>query len=79
MPNELCITYPEMQVFAHTKLTLMSGPLMPLPCLETICMASLADVNLHIFLSDHFKGLMVYKSSFFLHYLTFLSGGDQLQ
>ena len=29
MPIELCITYPEMLVFAHTRLAIVSGPLMP--------------------------------------------------
>ena len=29
MPIELCITYPEMWVFAHTRLAIVSGPLMP--------------------------------------------------
>ena len=29
MPIELCITYAEMLVFAHTRLTIVSGPLMP--------------------------------------------------
>jgi len=29
MPIELCITYPEMLVFAHTRLVIVSGPLMP--------------------------------------------------
>ena len=29
MPIELCITYPEMSVFAHTRLAIVSGPLMP--------------------------------------------------
>jgi len=29
MPTELCITYPEMLVFAHTRLAIVSGPLMP--------------------------------------------------
>jgi len=38
MPTKLYITYPEMQVFANTKLTIVSGPLMPY--LETIYIAS---------------------------------------
>jgi len=29
MPTELCITYREIYVFAHTKLTIVSGDLMP--------------------------------------------------
>ena len=29
MPIELCITYPEMLAFAHTRLAIVSGPLMP--------------------------------------------------
>jgi len=49
MPTELRIAYPEMKVFAHTTLTIMSGPLMP--CLETIYTASFADVNLQSFYS----------------------------
>jgi len=29
MPIELCITYPEMLVFAHTRLAIVSRPLVP--------------------------------------------------
>jgi len=28
MPAEYCVTYPEIQVFAHTRLAIVSGPLM---------------------------------------------------
>jgi len=49
-------------------------------CLETICMASFANVSFHqVFLSDHFKGLMLVKSSSFFYCLTLLYDGDQLQ
>jgi len=50
-------TYPEMQVFAHTRSTVM--PRLAMPCLETICMNSFAHVSLHqILLFDHFLGLI---------------------
>ena len=35
MPIELCITYPEMLVFTHTRLAIVLEPLMP--CWETTC------------------------------------------
>jgi len=64
MPTELCITYPEMQEFARTRLAIVSVPLMP--CLETICMTSFADANLHqTFLSDQFKDLMLFTNLHF--------------
>jgi len=45
-------------------LTIAWGPLMP--CLETICMDSFADVSLHqIILFDHFKGLMLFANLHF--------------
>jgi len=45
------------KLFAHTKLTIVSGPLMS--CLATICMVLLNDVHLHItFLSDRIKSQM---------------------
>ena len=65
MPIELCITYAEMLVFAHTRLAIVSGPLMP--CWETTCIDFLYDAHLHptfmrsLQMSDAF-----YESSFFL-------------
>ena len=42
-------------VFARTRLTITSGPLMP--CLEIVCMDSFANVSLHqILVFSHFKG-----------------------
>jgi len=58
MPIELCIrpTYPEMLVFAHTRLAIVSGPLQP--CWETTRIDFLYDVHLHpAFLFDRFKCL----------------------
>jgi len=58
MPTELCITYPEMLVFAHTKLAIVSEPLMP--CRGTICIDFLCDAHLHpTFLFLRFKCLML--------------------
>ena len=55
---ELCITFPEMLVFAHTRLAIVSVPLMPWG--ETTCMDFLCDAHLHAtFLSDSFKCLML--------------------
>jgi len=48
MPTKLYITDPEMQVFANTKLTIVSGPLMPY--LETIYIASNVWCFLQIFI-----------------------------
>jgi len=36
-----------------------------IPCLETICMDSFTDVNLQLFLSDHFKGLILLQNLIF--------------
>jgi len=64
MPIELCITYPEMLVFGHTKLAIMSGPLML--CWETIYIDFLYDAHLHpTFLFDHFKCLMLFTKLHF--------------
>jgi len=62
MPTEICVTYPEMLVFAHTRLAIVSKHLMP--CSETICMVLFDDENLHLnfFLSDHFNGPMLLTS-----------------
>jgi len=64
MPVELCITYPEMLVFAHTRLAIVSGPLMP--CWETICIDFLCYAHLHLtFLFDRFKCLMLFTNLHF--------------
>ena len=64
MPIELCITYKEMLVFAHTRLAIVSGPLMP--CWETTCIDFLYDANLHpTFLFDCFKCLMLFTNFHF--------------
>ena len=61
---ELCITYPEMLVFAHTRLAIVSGPLML--CWETNCIDFLYDAHLHpIFLFDLFKCLMLFTNLHF--------------
>ena len=60
-------------VFAHTRLTVMSGPLMP--CLETIRLPMMWT-----YINCFIQSLQKYnKSSIFLHYLTLLCDGDQLQ
>ena len=64
MPIELSITYPEMLVFAHTRLTIVSGPLMP--CQETTCIDFLCDARLHpTFLFDRFRCLMLFRNLHF--------------
>ena len=64
MPIELCITYPEMLVFAHTRLAIVSGPLMP--CWETTCIDFLCDAHLHqTFLFVRFKCLMHFTNLHF--------------
>ena len=66
MPIELCIrpTYPEMLVFAHTRLAIVSGPLQP--CWETTRIDFLYDVHLHpAFLFDRFKCLMLFTNLHF--------------
>ena len=63
MPTELCITYLEMQVFAHIRLTIMSGPLMP--SLTNLVLFSDAQCASFNFLSDHFRGLMLYTNLHF--------------
>ena len=61
MPIEVCITYPETLVFAHTRLAILSGPLMP--CWETSCIDFLYDVHFHpTFLFDRFKCLMLFTN-----------------
>ena len=58
MPIDLCIAYPEMLVFAHTRPTIVTGHLMP--CWETVCIDFLYDAHLHpIFLFFRFKYLML--------------------
>ena len=60
----VCITYPEMLVFAHTRLAIVSGPLMP--CWETTCIEFLYDAHLHpTFLFDRFKCLMLFTNLHF--------------
>jgi len=64
LPIELCITYPEMSVFAHTRLAIVPGPLMP--CWETTCIEFLCDAHLHpTFLFDRFKCLMFFTNLYF--------------
>jgi len=64
MPIELFITYPEMWVFAHTRLAIVSRPLMP--CYETTSIDFLYDAHLHpTFLFDSLKCLMLFTN---LHY-----------
>ena len=76
MPTELCLTYHETQVFAHTKSTIVSGHLMP--CWETICIDFLYDAHLHpTFLFVCFKCLML--STYFHFSSKLLYDGDQLQ
>ena len=71
MLTELWITYPEMYVLAHTRLTIISGLLMP--CLETTCMVSFVDVSLHqIFLSDNLKVLILLTNLDFFHHFNAL-------
>jgi len=77
MSTKLCIRYPEMLVFTHTKLTTVSGHLMP--CLETICITSYNSGQLHLtfFILSLLMSDAFCKSSFFLSYLTLLHGSDQ--
>ena len=64
MPSDLCITNPEMLVFAHIRLAFVSGPLMP--CWETTCIDFLYDAHLHpTFLFDRFKCLMLFTNLHF--------------
>ena len=64
MPIELCITYPEMSVFAHTRLPIVLGPLMP--CWEKTCIDFLYDAHLHpTFLFDRFECLMLFTNLHF--------------
>ena len=61
MPTELYITYPEMWVFAYTRLAIASGPLMPF--WETICINYVCDVRLHpTFSFDYFKCVMLFTN-----------------
>ena len=64
MPIELCITYPKMLVFAHTRLAIVSD----LWCRVKKQLVSifLSDVHLHLtFLFDHFKCLMLFTNLHF--------------
>ena len=64
MPIELCITYPEMLVFSHTRLAIVSGPLMS--CWESTCIDFLYDAHLHpTFLFNRFKCLMLFTNLHF--------------
>ena len=64
VPIELCITYPEMWVFAHTRLAIVSGSSMP--CWETTCTDFLCDAHLHpTFVFDRFKCLMLFTNLHF--------------
>ena len=68
MPIELCITYPEMWVFAHTRLAIVSRPFMP--CSETTCIDFLYDAHLHTtFWFDRFNCLMLFTN---LHFSSIL-------
>jgi len=63
MPTELHITYRGMQVFAHPRLNIRSGPLMP--GLEIISMASFINVKLRQFLCPiTLKGLMFFTITY---------------
>jgi len=62
MSTRLCNAYLEMQVFAHIRLTILSGPLMP--CLGAICMFLINDVH-HLIFSDDFKGLTLFTNLHF--------------
>jgi len=58
------IAYPEMLVFAHTRLAILSRPLMP--CWKTICIDFVYDARLHpTFLFDRFKYLMPFTNLHF--------------
>ena len=46
MPIELCITCPELLVFAHTRIAIVSGPLMS--CWETTCIDLLPTMTIFI-------------------------------
>ena len=55
---------PEMLVFAHNRLAIVSGPLMP--CWETTCIDLLYDAHLHpTFLFNRFKCLMLFTNLHF--------------
>jgi len=79
MPIELCITYPEMLVLTHTRLAIVSEPLMP--CCETTCIDFYA---MRIFIQLFYS--IASNVRFFLQififpqlYSTLLYGGDQVQ
>ena len=58
------ITYPDMLLFAHTRLSIVSEPLMS--CWETTCIDFLYDTHFHpIFLYDRFKCLMLFTNLHF--------------
>jgi len=76
-PIEFCITCQGTQVFAHMKLHILSGHLMPR--LEIICMLFFNDAHLYTFsrtlqLSDAF-----HKSPFLSGYVTLLHDDDRMQ
>jgi len=51
-----------------------------MPCLQTTCITSFTDVNLHqSFLSDRFEGLMLFTNFYFPPLFNALYCGDQLQ
>ena len=75
MPIELCITYPEVLVFAHTRLAIVSEFLMP--CWETSCIDFLYDAHLHpTFLFDSFKCLMLFTN---LHFSSIIQRSCMLE
>jgi len=76
MPIDLCITYPEMLVFAHTRLAIRTFDTVLRNSLYRFFIQHTSSSNLFIRslqLSDAF-----HKSSFFLNYSTLLYG-DQMQ
>jgi len=69
MPTELCITYPEVEVFVHTKLAIVSRLL--IPYWQIIYIAFDNVVYLHLtFLSDLFNCLMLFTN---LHFSSIIS------
>jgi len=79
MPIELCITYPEMLVFAHTRLAIVSRPF------DAVLRTNLYRFFIRCTSSSNFfiRSLQMSeafcKSSFFLNYSTLFYVGDQIQ
>ena len=74
MPIELCITYLEMWVFAHTRLAIVSGPLMP--CSQTICIDFFirCTFSSNFFIQSLKMSDAFHKPWFFLNYSMLLCG-----